>query len=92
MKELVRYHVVRKVGSLAFHLMPPKLNPSNLFRFIIASSCSAPYAYIDPYVYGTSHMCIPIWDAHTRMGWHFVPYEYFICMFYFFTGLWILLL
>ena len=26
------------------------------------------------------------------MGQHFVPYEYFICVFYFFTGLWILLL
>ena len=54
--------------------------------------CSAPYAYIGPYAYGTSHMRILIWDAHTRMGQHFVPYEYFICMFYFFTGLWIPLL
>ena len=54
--------------------------------------CSAPYAYIGPYAYGTSHMRILIWDAHTRMGQHFVPYEYFICMFYFFTDLWILLL
>ena len=35
-------------------------------------------------------MRILIWDAHTRMGQHFVPYEYFICMFHFFTGLWIL--
>ena len=53
--------------------------------------CSAPYAYIGPYAYGTSHMRILIWDAHTHMGQHFVPYEYFICMFYLFTGLWILL-
>ena len=35
-------------------------------------------------------MRILIWDAHTRMGQYFVPYEYFICMFYFFTGLWIM--
>ena len=53
--------------------------------------CSAPYAYIGPYTYGTSHMRILIWDAHTCMGQHFDPYEYFICMFYFFTALYILL-
>ena len=43
--------------------------------------CSAPYAYIGPYAYGTSHMRILIWDAHTRMGQHFVPYEYLFACF-----------
>ena len=38
--------------------------------------CSAPYAYAGPYAYGTSHMRILIWDAHTRMGQQFVPNEY----------------
>ena len=26
--------------------------------------CSAPYAYVGPYAYGTSHTRILIWDAH----------------------------
>ena len=52
-----------------------------------------PHMRILAHTHGTSHMRILIWDAHTRMGQHFVPYmhECFICMFYFFIGLWILL-
>ena len=62
------------------------------FNVYLCYICSAPYAYIGPLAYGTSRMRILIWDAHTCTGQHFVPYKYFICMFYFFTGLWILLL
>ena len=61
-----------------------KLN--NKVSYVLA----APYAYIGPYAYVTSHMGshmgILIWDANTRMGQQFVPYEYFVCMFYFITG------
>ena len=46
------------------------------------------FSVTGPYAYGMSHMRILIWDAHTHMG-HFVPYKYFIWMFYFFTGLYV---
>ena len=57
------------------------------YSFTNQRHCYAPYAYTGSYTYGTSHTPrILIWDAHTRIGQHLVPYKYFICMFYFFTG------
>ena len=43
-----------------------------LFYFV-----TDPSAYVGPYAYGTSHTRILIWDAHTRMGQHLVPYKYY---------------
>ena len=85
----------RELMFTSTHFYHERLFNGINYKFLsttLTLTCSAPYAYIVPYAYGTSHMRILIWDAHTRMGQHFVPYEYFICMFYFFTGLWILLL
>ena len=36
------------------------------------------HLYWPIFIYGTSHTRILIWDAHSRMGQHFVPYKYFI--------------
>ena len=60
-------------------------------QVLVLQLCSAPYAHTGPYVYGTSHTRILIWDAHTRMGQHLVPYKYELyivsqlasCAFYF---------